>query len=146
MGLCRTAIYETTTLLKHPSTTMKPQHDPWMASSSAECEGIGTRAGYYDGTDVVRDVIQNHLRSSLAGPLMGPPGTPWCRAPCTCKQMPLTPRLRLGQSFACRRGHYRGSARWNRCLRQRERQRNLDSYSAPHRRYRLYTQLCGRPR
>jgi glucose-6-phosphate 1-dehydrogenase len=39
----------------------------------AESEGIGGRAGYYDGTGVVRDMIQNHLLQLLCMTAMEPP-------------------------------------------------------------------------
>jgi glucose-6-phosphate 1-dehydrogenase len=41
--------------------------------TAAECEGIGTRAGYYDGTGVVRDMIQNHLLQLMCMTAMEPP-------------------------------------------------------------------------
>jgi glucose-6-phosphate 1-dehydrogenase len=41
----------------------------------AEEEGIGTRAGYYDETGAVRDIIQNHLLQLLALITMEPPTT-----------------------------------------------------------------------
>jgi glucose-6-phosphate 1-dehydrogenase len=41
--------------------------------TAAECEGIGTRAGYYDGTGVVRDMIQNHLLQLMCITAMEPP-------------------------------------------------------------------------
>lgn len=39
----------------------------------AEREGIGNRAGYYDDTGVVRDMIQNHLLQLLCMTAMEPP-------------------------------------------------------------------------
>ena len=39
----------------------------------AEAEGIGTRAGYYDSTGVVRDMLQNHLLQLLCMTAMEPP-------------------------------------------------------------------------
>jgi glucose-6-phosphate 1-dehydrogenase len=39
----------------------------------AEAAGIGTRAGYYDGTGVVRDMLQNHLLQLLCMTAMEPP-------------------------------------------------------------------------
>ena len=39
----------------------------------AEEEGVGDRAGYYDGSGVVRDMIQNHLLQLLALVAMEPP-------------------------------------------------------------------------
>lgn len=36
-----------------------------LPRASAEDEGIGTRAGYYDTTGVVRDMAQNHLLQLL---------------------------------------------------------------------------------
>src|SRR5215831_15143016 len=39
----------------------------------AEDEGIGTRAGYYDSTGVVRDMVQNHLLQLLCMAAMEPP-------------------------------------------------------------------------
>jgi glucose-6-phosphate 1-dehydrogenase len=39
----------------------------------AEDEGIGTRAGYYDSTGVVRDMVQNHLLQLLCMTAMEPP-------------------------------------------------------------------------
>jgi glucose-6-phosphate 1-dehydrogenase len=39
----------------------------------AEAEGIGTRAGYYDTTGVMRDMVQNHLLQLLCLTAMEPP-------------------------------------------------------------------------
>lgn len=39
----------------------------------AEAEGIGTRAGYYDQTGVLRDMVQNHLLQLLCMTTMEPP-------------------------------------------------------------------------
>jgi glucose-6-phosphate 1-dehydrogenase len=39
----------------------------------AEDEGIGTRAGYYDSTGVMRDMVQNHLLQLLCMTAMEPP-------------------------------------------------------------------------
>ena len=39
----------------------------------AESEGIGTRAGYYDSTGVMRDMVQNHLLQFLCMTAMEPP-------------------------------------------------------------------------
>src|SRR5919106_2308433 len=41
--------------------------------TAAEDEGIGTRAGYYDNTGVVRDMLQNHLLQLLCMTAMEPP-------------------------------------------------------------------------
>jgi glucose-6-phosphate 1-dehydrogenase len=41
--------------------------------TAAESEGIGTRAGYYDRTGVVRDMVQNHLLQLLCMTAMEPP-------------------------------------------------------------------------
>jgi glucose-6-phosphate 1-dehydrogenase len=41
--------------------------------TAAESEGIGTRAGYYDGVGAVRDMIQNHLLQLLCMTAMEPP-------------------------------------------------------------------------
>jgi glucose-6-phosphate 1-dehydrogenase len=41
--------------------------------TAAESEGIGTRAGYYDHSGVVRDMIQNHLLQLLCMTAMEPP-------------------------------------------------------------------------
>lgn len=41
--------------------------------TAAEAEGIGTRAGYYDSTGVVRDMVQNHLLQLLCMTAMEPP-------------------------------------------------------------------------
>lgn len=41
----------------------------------AESEGIGKRAGYYDQTGAVRDIIQNHMLQLLALVTMEPPTT-----------------------------------------------------------------------
>jgi len=41
--------------------------------TAAEDEGIGTRAGYYDTTGVVRDMVQNHLLQLLCMAAMEPP-------------------------------------------------------------------------
>ena len=40
----------------------------------AEAEGIGTRAGYYDATGVLRDMVQNHLLQLLCMTGDGAPG------------------------------------------------------------------------
>jgi glucose-6-phosphate 1-dehydrogenase len=39
----------------------------------AEDEGVGTRAGYYDGAGALRDMVQNHLLQLLAVTAMEPP-------------------------------------------------------------------------
>jgi glucose-6-phosphate 1-dehydrogenase len=41
--------------------------------TAAEDEGIGTRAGYYDTTGIVRDMVQNHLLQLLCMAAMEPP-------------------------------------------------------------------------
>ncbi len=41
--------------------------------TAAEDEGIGTRAGYYDTTGVVRDMVQSHLLQLLCMAAMEPP-------------------------------------------------------------------------
>src|SRR5215510_280551 len=41
--------------------------------TAAEDEDIGTRAGYYDTTGVVRDMVQNHLLQLLCMTAMEPP-------------------------------------------------------------------------
>jgi glucose-6-phosphate 1-dehydrogenase len=41
--------------------------------TAAESEGIGTRAGYYDGVGAVRDMVQNHLLELLCMTAMEPP-------------------------------------------------------------------------
>jgi glucose-6-phosphate 1-dehydrogenase len=41
--------------------------------TAAESEGMGTRAGYYDRTGVVRDMVQNHLLQLLCMTAMEPP-------------------------------------------------------------------------
>jgi glucose-6-phosphate 1-dehydrogenase len=41
--------------------------------TAAEEEGIGTRAGYYEGTGAVRDMVQNHLLQLLCMTAMEPP-------------------------------------------------------------------------
>jgi glucose-6-phosphate 1-dehydrogenase len=41
--------------------------------TAAESEGIGTRAGYYDGVGAVRDMVQNHLLGLLCMTAMEPP-------------------------------------------------------------------------
>ena len=43
--------------------------------TAAEREGIGKRAGYYDQTGAVRDIIQNHVLQLLALVTMEPPTT-----------------------------------------------------------------------
>jgi glucose-6-phosphate 1-dehydrogenase len=43
--------------------------------TTAEKEGIGKRAGYYDQTGAVRDIIQNHMLQLLALVTMEPPTT-----------------------------------------------------------------------
>ena len=44
-----------------------------MQITATESEGIGTRAGYYDRTGVVRDMVQNHLLQLLCMTAMEPP-------------------------------------------------------------------------
>jgi glucose-6-phosphate 1-dehydrogenase len=41
----------------------------------AEAEGVGTRAGYYDGAGALRDMLQNHLMQLLTLVAMEPPAT-----------------------------------------------------------------------
>jgi len=41
--------------------------------TAVEAEGIGTRAGYYDRSGVVRDMVQNHLLQLLCMTAMEPP-------------------------------------------------------------------------
>jgi glucose-6-phosphate 1-dehydrogenase len=41
--------------------------------TTAEDEGIGARAGYYNTTGVVRDMMQNHLQQLLCMAAMEPP-------------------------------------------------------------------------
>ena len=41
----------------------------------AESEGVGTRAGYYEGTGALRDMLQNHLMQLLTLVAMEPPAT-----------------------------------------------------------------------
>lgn len=41
----------------------------------AESEGVGTRAGYYEGTGALRDMLQNHLMQLLTLAAMEPPAT-----------------------------------------------------------------------
>jgi glucose-6-phosphate 1-dehydrogenase len=41
--------------------------------TAAESDGIGTRAGYYESTGVVRDMLQNHLLELLCITAMEPP-------------------------------------------------------------------------
>ncbi len=41
----------------------------------AEADGIGTRAGYYDQTGALRDMLQNHLMQLLTVVAMEPPAT-----------------------------------------------------------------------
>ena len=41
--------------------------------TAAEVEGVGTRAGYYDRSGVVRDMVQNHLLQLLCMTAMEPP-------------------------------------------------------------------------
>ncbi|MGE3527363.1 MAG: glucose-6-phosphate dehydrogenase [Gemmatimonadales bacterium] len=43
--------------------------------TAAESEGVGHRAGYYEGAGVVRDMFQNHLLQLLALTAMEPPVT-----------------------------------------------------------------------
>ena len=43
--------------------------------TAAEDEGIGTRAGYYDGAGVVRDMVQNHLLQLLCMTAMEAPAS-----------------------------------------------------------------------
>jgi len=48
-------------------------HVDHVQITAAEDEGIGTRAGYYDTTGVVRDMVQNHLLQLLCMTAMEPP-------------------------------------------------------------------------
>jgi glucose-6-phosphate 1-dehydrogenase len=41
----------------------------------AEADGVGTRAGYYDGAGALRDMLQNHLMQLLTLVAMEPPAT-----------------------------------------------------------------------
>jgi glucose-6-phosphate 1-dehydrogenase len=41
----------------------------------AESEGVGNRAGYYDGTGALRDMLQNHMMQLLTLVAMEPPAT-----------------------------------------------------------------------
>jgi glucose-6-phosphate 1-dehydrogenase len=50
-------------------------HIDHVQITAAEPEGIGTRAGYYEGAGVVRDMIQNHLLQLLCMTAMEPPAS-----------------------------------------------------------------------
>ncbi|MGH7922573.1 MAG: glucose-6-phosphate dehydrogenase [Candidatus Dormibacteraceae bacterium] len=47
----------------------------WIQITAAEKDDIGTRAGYYDATGAVRDMVQNHVLQLLALIAMEPPTT-----------------------------------------------------------------------
>ncbi|MBO0707343.1 MAG: glucose-6-phosphate dehydrogenase [Candidatus Dormibacteraeota bacterium] len=47
----------------------------WIQITAAERDDIGTRAGYYDSTGAVRDMVQNHVLQLLALIAMEPPTT-----------------------------------------------------------------------
>jgi glucose-6-phosphate 1-dehydrogenase len=50
-------------------------HVAHVEISMAEEEGVGTRAGYFEGAGAMRDVVQNHLLQLLCLVTMEPPGT-----------------------------------------------------------------------
>lgn len=51
------------------------EHVDHVQITAAEKEGIGTRAGYYDKSGVVRDMVQNHLLSLLSLIAVEPPAS-----------------------------------------------------------------------
>src|SRR2546430_9288696 len=73
----------------------------------AEDEGIGKRAGYYDQTGAVRDIIQNHVLQLLALITMEPPTTFDADYVRRAKRAALRAMLPLDQGMAVR-GQYEG--------------------------------------
>jgi glucose-6-phosphate 1-dehydrogenase len=73
----------------------------------AEQEGIGKRAGYYDQSGAVRDIIQNHVLQLLALITMEPPTTFDPEYVRRAKRAALRAVLPIDPSFAVR-GQYEG--------------------------------------
>ena len=73
----------------------------------AEKEGIGKRAGYYDETGAVRDIIQNHVLQLLALVTMEPPTTFDAEYVRRAKRAALRAMSPISASFAVR-GQYIG--------------------------------------
>jgi glucose-6-phosphate 1-dehydrogenase len=73
----------------------------------AEKEGIGKRAGYYDQTGAVRDIIQNHMLQLLALVTMEPPTTFDAEYVRRAKRAALRAMSPINPSFAVR-GQYIG--------------------------------------
>ena len=73
----------------------------------AEKEGIGKRAGYYDQTGAVRDIIQNHMLQLLALVTMEPPTTFDAEYVRRAKRAALRAMSPINSSFAVR-GQYIG--------------------------------------
>jgi glucose-6-phosphate 1-dehydrogenase len=73
----------------------------------AEDEGIGKRAGYYDHSGAVRDIIQNHVLQLLALITMEPPTTFDPEYVRRAKRAALRAVLPIDPSFAVR-GQYEG--------------------------------------
>jgi glucose-6-phosphate 1-dehydrogenase len=73
----------------------------------AEREGIGKRAGYYDQTGAVRDIIQNHVLQLLALVTMEPPTTFDAEYVRRAKRAALRAMSPIDPNFAIR-GQYLG--------------------------------------
>jgi len=73
----------------------------------AEKEGIGKRAGYYDQTGAVRDIIQNHVLQLLALVTMEPPTTFDAEYVRRAKRAALRAMSPIDPNFAVR-GQYLG--------------------------------------
>jgi glucose-6-phosphate 1-dehydrogenase len=73
----------------------------------AEKEGIGKRAGYYDQTGAVRDIIQNHMLQLLALVTMEPPTTFDAEYVRRAKRAALRAMSPIDHTFAVR-GQYVG--------------------------------------
>jgi len=73
----------------------------------AEAEGIGQRAGYYDQTGAVRDIIQNHVLQLLALITMEPPTTFDAEYVRRAKRAALRAMSPIEPGFAVR-GQYEG--------------------------------------
>ncbi len=79
----------------------------WVQITAAESDGIGSRAGFYDQTGAVRDMVQNHVLQLLALVAMEPPTTFDAREIRSAKLellravRPISPELAV-------RGQYRG--------------------------------------
>src|SRR5437667_3396924 len=75
--------------------------------TAAEREGIGKRAGYYDQTGAVRDIIQNHVLQLLALVTMEPPTTFDAEYVRRAKRAAMRAMSPINPSYAAR-GQYMG--------------------------------------